>query len=75
MGDLQVVVVVTWLPLSHSDGGLRATVDGAAVYVLRSRLGGWSWHWLPMNRTGKQGCAPTLEAAQTMAEAAARGEG
>jgi hypothetical protein len=53
---------------------MRATVDGAAVYVLRSRLGGWSWHWLPMDRTGAQGYAPTLEAAQTMAEAAARGE-
>jgi hypothetical protein len=66
--------VTTWLPLSHSDNGLRATVDGAAVYVLRSRLGGWSWHWMPADRTGAQGYAPTLEAAQTMAVAAARGE-
>ena len=67
--------MTTWLPLSHSDGGLRATVDGAAVYVLRSRQFGWSWHWMPADRTGAQGYAPTLEAAQTMAEAAARGEG
>jgi hypothetical protein len=53
---------------------LRATVDGAAVYVLRSRLGGWSWHWMPADRPGEQGYAPTLVAAQTMVEAAARGE-
>ena len=66
--------MTTWLPLSHSDNGLRATVDGAAVYVLRSRQFGWSWHWMPTDRPGAEGYAPTLEAAQTMAEAAARGE-
>jgi len=66
--------MTTWLPLSHSDGGLRATVDGAAVYVLRSRQFGWSWHWMPADRPGAEGYAPTLEAAQTMAEAAARAE-
>ncbi len=67
--------MTTWLSLSHSDGGLRATVDGAAVYVLRSRMGWWSWLCLPTtNRAGAQGYAPTLEAAQTMAEAAARAE-
>jgi hypothetical protein len=66
--------VTTWLPLSHSDNGIRATVDGAAVYVLRSRIYGWSWHWMPTDRPGEEGYAPTLEAAQTMAEAAARTE-
>jgi hypothetical protein len=65
--------VTTWLPLSHSDNGLRATVDGAAVYVLRYRLDRWNWHWFPRDRAGAQGYAPTLEAAQTMAVAAARG--
>lgn len=67
--------MTTWLPLTNSDNGLRATVDGAAVYVLRSQIHGWSWHWMPADRTGAQGYAPTLEAAQTMAVAAAKGEG
>lgn len=65
--------MVTWLPLSDSADGLRAVVDGVPVYVVPSRVFGWSWHAMPTDRAATQGYAPTVEAAQTLGERAARG--
>jgi hypothetical protein len=120
--------MTTWLPLSHSDGGLRATPEcrvcglevvepaehGMCIVCVRrhahtftdpkapadweSLAGGawkamigrrpavvfpayvwgarrwWQWQTGRCFGDGRKGYAPTLEAAQTMAEAAARGE-
>ena len=66
--------MTTWHLLLGCPGALRSTVDGVLVWVTPSRLGGWSYHWMPEDSAMESGYAPTLEAAQTMAEAAARGE-
>jgi hypothetical protein len=69
-----VVAVVTWHPLEDTAGGLRAVVDGTPAYVFPTRVFGWSWHTMPADGLGVRGYAPTVEAAQTLAEQAARAE-
>lgn len=65
--------MTVWHDLEDGAGGLRAVVDGVPAYVFpRRALGGWSWHTMPVDGLGVRGYAPTVEAAQTLAEQAAR---
>ena len=70
--------MTTWHPIAGS--AWKAMVGRQPVVVFPVRLRGvegplsWTWSTGRCFGDGRKGYAPTLEAAQTMAEAAARGE-
>lgn len=61
-----------WKPFEEDGVGIHAVVEGVPLYVVPSRMWGWSWHCNFKDKPFVQGYEPTMPAACARAEQAAR---